>query len=48
VVHVDAGDLLQVAAQQRSAGEDLTVTDPLYLREPDAKRPTRRKSALGA
>jgi tRNA threonylcarbamoyl adenosine modification protein YeaZ len=48
VVHVDAGDLLQVAAQHRSAGEDLTVTDPLYLREPDAKRPTRRKSALGA
>ena len=28
-------------------GEDLTSTEPMYLREPDAAKPTARKSALG-
>ncbi|MGP9694106.1 tRNA (adenosine(37)-N6)-threonylcarbamoyltransferase complex dimerization subunit type 1 TsaB [Brachybacterium sp. AOP25-B2-12] len=45
--HVDAGHLLQVAALEIAAGEDLTSTAPLYLRAPDAARPTARKSALG-
>ena len=45
--HVSAGHLLAAAAQQIAAGEDLSSTDPLYLREPDAARPTVRKSALG-
>ena len=29
-------------------GEDLTSTEPMYLREPDAAKPTARKSAPGA
>lgn len=45
--HVDAGHLLQAAALARAAGEDLSSTEPLYLREPDAAKPTARKSALG-
>lgn len=45
--HVDAGHLLQAAALAQAAGADLTSTEPLYLREPDAARPTTRKSALG-
>lgn len=45
--HVDAGHLLRAAALARAAGEDLSSTAPLYLREPDAARPTARKSALG-
>lgn len=45
--HVDAGHLLQAAALLRAAGEDLASTEPLYLREPDAAKPTARKSALG-
>lgn len=47
LMHVSAGHLLAAAAQQIAAGEDLSSTDPLYLREPDAARPTVRKSALG-
>lgn len=45
--HVDAGFLLRAAALARAAGQDLSSTDPLYLREPDAAKPTARKSALG-
>ncbi len=45
--HVDAGHLLRAAALERAAGEDLSSTAPLYLREPDAAKPTARKSALG-
>lgn len=45
--HVDAGHLLRTAALQLAAGADLLSTAPLYLREPDAARPTARKSALG-
>jgi tRNA threonylcarbamoyladenosine biosynthesis protein TsaB len=47
VSHVDAGHLLRLAAARVAAAEDLTDTDPLYLREPDAKRPSAHKSALG-
>lgn len=45
--HVDAGHLLLAAAALAARGEDLTSTEPMYLREPDAARPTARKSALG-
>ncbi|MDO5663316.1 MAG: tRNA (adenosine(37)-N6)-threonylcarbamoyltransferase complex dimerization subunit type 1 TsaB [Brachybacterium sp.] len=45
--HADAGHLLQVAALLASRGEDLSSTEPLYLRAPDAAKPTARKSALG-
>jgi tRNA threonylcarbamoyl adenosine modification protein YeaZ len=45
--HVDAGHLLLVAAELAARGEDLTSTEPMYLREPDAAKPTARKSALG-
>ena len=45
--HVDAGHLLLAAAQLAARGEDLTSTEPMYLREPDAAKPTARKSALG-
>ena len=44
---VDASHLIEVAALLHSQGEDLTSTDPLYLRDPDAAKPTARKSALG-
>ena len=47
LAHADAGHLLQVASQLAARGEDLTDTAPLYLREPDAAKPTARKSALG-
>lgn len=47
IPHVDAGYLLRAAARRRALGEDLSSTAPLYLREPDAARPTARKSALG-
>ena len=47
LVHVDAGHLLLAAAALTARGEDLTSTEPLYLREPDAAKPTARKSALG-
>lgn len=45
--HVDAGHLLRVAALRRAAGEDLSSTEPLYLREPDAAKPAARPGALG-
>lgn len=45
--HVDAGHLILAAAAARARGEDLASTEPLYLREPDAAKPTARKSALG-
>ncbi len=45
--HADAGFLLRAAARRLAAGEDLSDTSPLYLREPDAAKPTARKSALG-
>lgn len=44
---VSAAHLLRVAQQLTSQGEDLASTEPLYLREPDAAKPTARKSALG-
>lgn len=44
---VDASHLIEVAALLHAQGEDLTSTDPLYLRDPDAAKPTARKSALG-
>lgn len=47
LVHVDAGHLIQVAAQLTAQGEDLRSTEPLYLRDPDAAKPTARKSTLG-
>lgn len=47
LAHVDAGHLLQVAALDLAAGVDLSSTEPLYLRAPDAAKPTARKSALG-
>lgn len=45
--HVDAGALIRVAVARLAAGEDLSDSEPLYLREPDAAKPTARKSALG-
>jgi tRNA threonylcarbamoyladenosine biosynthesis protein TsaB len=47
LAHVDAGFLLREAWRRLDLGEDLSSTEPLYLRDPDAKRPTARKSALG-
>lgn len=47
LVHVDAGHLILAAAALRARGEDLSSTEPMYLREPDAAKPTARKSALG-
>ena len=47
VVHVDAGHLILAAAALSARGEDLSSTEPMYLREPDAAKPTARKSALG-
>ena len=47
LAHVDAGHLLLVAAELAARGEDLTSTEPMYLRAPDAAKPTARKSALG-
>lgn len=47
LVHADAGHLLQAAAQLTVQGQELTSTEPMYLREPDAAKPTARKSALG-
>ena len=48
-IHVDAGHLLTAAALVRAAEGPSTPasTEPLYLREPDAAKPTARKSALG-
>ncbi|CAM3924504.1 tRNA (adenosine(37)-N6)-threonylcarbamoyltransferase complex dimerization subunit type 1 TsaB [Helcobacillus massiliensis] len=45
--HVDAGFLIRAANQQVRDGDELGSTDPLYLREPDAAKPTGRKSTLG-
>ena len=45
--HVDAGHLLLAASALAARGGDLTSTEPMYLREPDAAKPTARKSALG-
>ena len=45
--HVDAGHLLLAASALAARCEDLTSTEPMYLREPDAAKPTARKSALG-
>ncbi len=47
IEHADAGHLLLAAAALAARGEDLTSTEPMYLREPDAAKPTARKSALG-
>ncbi|MGO1225690.1 MAG: tRNA (adenosine(37)-N6)-threonylcarbamoyltransferase complex dimerization subunit type 1 TsaB [Brachybacterium sp.] len=47
LVHVDAGHLLLAAAALTARGVDLSSTEPMYLREPDAAKPTARKSALG-
>lgn len=47
LVHVDAGHLLLAAAALSARGEDLDSTEPMYLRAPDAAKPTARKSALG-
>lgn len=42
-----AAALVRAARALQEAGEDLTATDPLYLRQADAALPTARKSALG-
>lgn len=47
LAHVSAAHLLLVAQQLTRQGEDLSSTEPMYLREPDAAKPTARKSALG-
>ncbi|MFQ6485837.1 tRNA (adenosine(37)-N6)-threonylcarbamoyltransferase complex dimerization subunit type 1 TsaB [Brachybacterium epidermidis] len=47
LVDADASHLIEVAALLHAQGADLTSTDPLYLRDPDAAKPTARKSALG-
>ncbi|GAA1719823.1 tRNA (adenosine(37)-N6)-threonylcarbamoyltransferase complex dimerization subunit type 1 TsaB [Brachybacterium phenoliresistens] len=47
IPHVDAGALVAVAARLAAQGEDLSDTEPMYLREPDAAKPSVRKSALG-
>lgn len=47
VRHADAGFLIRAALSAEARGEDLTSTEPLYLREADAAKPKRRKSALG-
>ncbi|MGO2754221.1 tRNA (adenosine(37)-N6)-threonylcarbamoyltransferase complex dimerization subunit type 1 TsaB [Brachybacterium alimentarium] len=47
LVHADAGHLILAAAQLTAQGTDLSSTEPMYLREPDAAKPTARKSALG-
>jgi len=47
MAHVDAGHLILAAAQLAGQGIDLSSTEPMYLREPDAAKPTARKSALG-
>ncbi|QEU12342.1 tRNA (adenosine(37)-N6)-threonylcarbamoyltransferase complex dimerization subunit type 1 TsaB [Dermabacter vaginalis] len=45
--HADAGFLIRAALSAEARGEDLSSTEPLYLREADAAKPKRRKSALG-
>ncbi|MCG7443495.1 MULTISPECIES: tRNA (adenosine(37)-N6)-threonylcarbamoyltransferase complex dimerization subunit type 1 TsaB [Dermabacter] len=45
--HADAGFLIQAALSAEARGEDLSSTEPLYLREADAAKPKRRKSTLG-
>lgn len=45
--HADAGSLIRAAFSAEERGEDLSSTEPLYLREADAAKPKRRKSALG-
>ncbi|MBB5830695.1 tRNA (adenosine(37)-N6)-threonylcarbamoyltransferase complex dimerization subunit type 1 TsaB [Brachybacterium aquaticum] len=45
--HVDAGHLILAAAALSARGVDLTSTEPMYLREPDAALPSARKSTLG-
>lgn len=47
LVHVDAGHLILAAAALSARGVDLSSTEPMYLREPDAAKPTARKSTLG-
>ncbi|WP_193103346.1 tRNA (adenosine(37)-N6)-threonylcarbamoyltransferase complex dimerization subunit type 1 TsaB [Brachybacterium sp. FME24] len=47
LVHVDAGHLILAAAQLTAQGAELADTDPMYLRAPDAAKPTARKSTLG-
>lgn len=47
IPHADAGALITVASQLAARGVDLSSTEPLYLREPDAAKPSVRKSALG-
>ena len=47
ISHADAGALIRTAAALRASGTDLSDSSPLYLREPDAAKPTARKSALG-
>lgn len=45
--HADAGALIRAAVGAEAHGADLSSTEPLYLREADAAKPTRKKSALG-
>lgn len=45
--HAHAGALIRTAWNGAKSGVDLSSTEPLYLREADAAKPTRRKSALG-
>jgi tRNA threonylcarbamoyladenosine biosynthesis protein TsaB len=48
LLDVDAAWLARVAVAARAAGEDLSSTEPLYLRGADAKVPSAPKSALGS
>ncbi|WP_058235374.1 tRNA (adenosine(37)-N6)-threonylcarbamoyltransferase complex dimerization subunit type 1 TsaB [Devriesea agamarum] len=49
ILDAEAEALIHVASAYAalSMSEELESTDPLYLRQPDAAVPTRRKSALG-
>lgn len=45
--HAHAGALIRTALDTAEGGVDLSSTEPLYVRDADAAKPTRRKSALG-
>lgn len=45
--NASAGYLIRAALEAEARGDDISSTEPLYLRDADAAKPTRRKSALG-
>lgn len=47
IEHANAGHLIRAAAAAEARREDVSSTEPMYLRDADAAKPTRRKSALG-